>query len=165
MKPRPSVFVSVGTDPQPFDRLLKEVDRLAAEKVLDGPVFCQTGYSTYKPKNCEFAEFLNPLEFEKKIMEAGLLILHGGAGGIGIGLQHHKTCIVMPRLFRFGEHANDHQLELVEKLSQKGFVLAAENEAELKSMVLKAKKWKPTGFDGGKRIVALLNEFVAKNFD
>lgn len=158
------IFVSVGTDPQPFDRLLKEVDRLAEKGILGKRVFCQTGYSNYKPLHAQSKAFLDSLSFEKKIREADLVILHGGAGAIGTALQHHKTCIVMPRLFRFGEHANDHQLELVNHLGKNGFVLVAQNEKELEGCVKKAADWKPRGFEAAKRTIALLDEFVRKAF-
>lgn len=157
------VFVSVGADPQPFDRLLKEVDRLAEKKVLSN-VFCQTGYSAYRPKNAESKDFLGPLEFRQKIKDADLVILHGGAGAIGIAMQFKKKAVVMPRLFKFGEHVNDHQIELVEHMQKHGFVLAAWNETELEKQVLAAQNWQPKGFDGGKRMLELLNEFANTHY-
>ena len=158
------VFAAVGTDPQPFDRLLKTIDELIEQKTLVADVFCQTGYSKYKPKNAKWKDFLNPAEFNQKIREADLVILHGGAGAIGTALQSRKTCIVMPRLFKFGEHANDHQLELVRHLDTNGFILMANSPSELEKMVKKAENWKPRGFEGGKGIVKLLDLFVQNAF-
>jgi len=44
------VFASVGTHPQAFDRLLKELDGLAA-KNPDLEIFGQIGNTSFKPKN------------------------------------------------------------------------------------------------------------------
>lgn len=159
-----AIFVAVGTDPQPFDRLLKAVDELIGQKILAGDVFCQTGYSTYRPKNAAWESFLNPIVFNQKIREADLVILHGGAGAIGTALQCHTPCIVMPRLFKFREHANDHQLELVRHLEKNGFILMADSPKELEKMVKKARVWKPLGYEGGKKIVGLLDSFVKNVF-
>ena len=46
------IFVTVGTHEQQFDRLIKEVDRLKKENLIQDEVFIQTGYSNYIPKYC-----------------------------------------------------------------------------------------------------------------
>ncbi len=43
------IFVTVGTHEQPFNRLIKEVDRLVETGIIKDEVFIQTGYSTYEP--------------------------------------------------------------------------------------------------------------------
>jgi len=158
------IFVTVGTDPQPFDRLLKEIDRLIEKGFFSLPVFCQTGYSTYVPKNAESKDFLDLPEFEAKIGQAELVVSHGGAGSIGTVLQHEKKCIVVPRLEKYGEHANDHQLELVESLEKAGMVLAVYDEKKLGEIIRKSETWRSKRFQEGKKIIELLEEFAQKNF-
>ncbi len=164
LKKKAIVFVAVGTDPQSFDRLLVEIDRLAGKNFFPGPVFCQTGYSPYQPKHAAFKNFLSPEEFEEKIKNAELVISHGGAGSIGTALQYKKKCVAMARLQRFGEHANDHQLELVNALEREGRILVAKDEKGLEKKIGEAKQWQPRASSGQKRIVELLEEFVEKNF-
>lgn len=159
------VFVTVGTDPQPFNRLLQAIDQLAQKGVFATAVFCQTGYSTYRPRFATAKAFLNFEEFEEKIQEAALVISHGGAGSIGTALQFRKKCIAIPRLKRFGEHANDHQVELVQALEKEGLILAAYNEEELGKKIERSKKWEIKRFSPTeKKSIALLEEFVKKNF-
>lgn len=163
MTQKPFVLVSVGTDPQPFDRLLREIDRLIERGVIREAVFCQTGYSPYKMQRAQSIPFLDPFDFQEKIKQADWLILHGGAGGIGLAMQYHKKCIVVPRLARFGEHANDHQLELVQGLDKGGFILAAYSIDEIERQVQKLPNWKPAGFSSAKTILAILDDFAQKN--
>ena len=56
------IFVTVGTHEQQFDRLLKEVDRLKKENLIQDEVFIQTGYSNYVPKYCKWEKIIS---FEK----------------------------------------------------------------------------------------------------
>ncbi|GAI84773.1 unnamed protein product, partial [marine sediment metagenome] len=56
------IFVTVGTHTQSFNRLLKEIDRLAASKKLRGKIVAQIGHSSYEPKNIEWFRFTT---FEK----------------------------------------------------------------------------------------------------
>ena len=52
-----NTFVTVGTHPQQFNQLLKKIDELLEKGILKGNVFCQSGYSTYKPKNFKAKDF------------------------------------------------------------------------------------------------------------
>ena len=55
------IFITVGTHEQPFDRLLKGVDKMIDDGIIKEEVICQKGYSTYEPKNY-IAEKLIPYE-------------------------------------------------------------------------------------------------------
>ena len=113
-----AIFVSVGTHKQQFDRLLKEIDNLIENGKIKENVFAQTGYSTYKPKNYKYKKFLGLTEFDKKIKECELFITHGGEGNIGTALQHEKKMIVIARRKKYGEHTNDHQIELTDAIAK-----------------------------------------------
>ena len=45
------IFITVGTHEQPFDRLLKCIDKLVEEGKIKEEVVCQKGYTEYEPKN------------------------------------------------------------------------------------------------------------------
>ncbi len=53
------IFVTTGTHEQPFDRLVKGIDQLREKNVIKEDVYIQTGYSIYKPKFCEYSEFID----------------------------------------------------------------------------------------------------------
>ena len=125
------VFVTLGTHPQQFDRLLKEVDMLVEQKKITGKVFCQIGHSSYKPKKCKFAKFLTLDEFNKKLSQANIVITHAGEGNIGLAKNLEKKMIVIPRRKEFDEHTNNHQLELADVVEQKKLGLVAWDVKEI----------------------------------
>ena len=60
-------------------------------------------------------------EFDKLIKECDILITHGGVGNILTGLKYNKKIIAAARLEKYGEHTNDHQLQIVNNFYEKGY--------------------------------------------
>jgi len=157
------IFVTVGTHPQQFNRLLKEIDKLISGKKIVEKVFCQTGYSDYKPKNYEFKKFLPLDEFNEKIKKASLVITHAGEGNVGLCKNLGKKMVVVPRRKEFDEHTNDHQLELAEVTEQKKLGLVAWDPSELEKKLSGIKNFKAKIVARGK-IVQILENFVKEEF-
>lgn len=105
------IFVTVGTHEQPFNRLIEEVDRLKKEGVITDEVFIQTGFSTYKPQSCNWKSIISYSEMEDHMANADIIITHGGPATFMEAIAKGKKPIVVPRLEKFGEHVNDHQLD------------------------------------------------------
>ena len=115
------VLISVGTQKQQFTRifdLVKRSKRLYKEKII-----AQAGYTKYDSKRIEMFEFIPLDEMEKYISEADLIISHGGVGTIFSALKKGKKVIAVPRLEKYGEHINDHQIEICEELEKEGYIL------------------------------------------
>lgn len=134
------IFVAVGTQKFPFDRLLKKIDELSGCGDIQERVFAQIGNSTYIPKNYEYSRFLTKDEFLNNIKECDVLVTHSGVSTIISGLKLGKPTIVVPRLAKFGEHVDDHQLEIAESFEAQNFVLLCENENKLLELVNKSKE-------------------------
>ena len=128
------VFVSVGTERFPFDRLVRAVDEMAGQR-HDEPIFVQTGHSTYQPRWCQWARFLPYQELVKRIGEARMVVSHAGAGSMLLCMRVGKIPIVVPRRKRFGEHVDDHQLELAARMAQLGRVVLASSPEEAMSLI------------------------------
>ena len=111
------IFVTVGTHEQPFNRLLREVDRLAAEEGLPQPVFCQTGYSSYRPA-VRSVSMLPYAEMQEYLSSADVVVSHGGPGSILPVLAAGKPLVLVPRQRRFHEHVDDHQVAFCRRLSR-----------------------------------------------
>lgn len=122
------IFVAVGTQKFQLNRLLKQLDLIIGNGSLQEMVFAQTGHSDYKPVHFSYRAFLTKEEFETKITQCDLLITHSGVGTIISGLKQHKKVIVFPRLAAFGEHVDDHQVQIAQAFSEQGFVLLCEME-------------------------------------
>ena len=74
-------------------------------------------------------------EFACLMEECSLLITHGGVGSIITGLKNNKKVIAVPRLKEFGEHVNDHQLQIIENFSNSGYILGAYSVDEIERVL------------------------------
>lgn len=126
------IFCTIGTQ-APFDRFLKIVDEVAAD--LDEEVVAQVYKSHYQAKNIKTVNFLPPDEFQKLFKSARMIVAHAGMGTIISAMQQKKPIIVFPRIAKFGEHRNEHQLATAAKMKELGYVYVANNAEELKTLL------------------------------
>ncbi|MFW5411777.1 PssE/Cps14G family polysaccharide biosynthesis glycosyltransferase [Aerococcus urinaeequi] len=117
------IFITVGSREYPFDRLLKEVDYLLETSGINEKVFAQIGQSTYIPKHFAFKRFISQEEFSKYQDEAHIIISHGGTGSLIGALKKEKKVIAVPRLAKFKEHIDDHQMQVSSVLHEENFLL------------------------------------------
>ena len=59
-------------------------------------------------------------EFAKLVDKADVIITHGGVGSIITAITKGKKVIAVPRLGKYNEHVNDHQVEIIESFNEKG---------------------------------------------
>lgn len=117
------IFVTVGSRPYPFDRLFKKIDELYEKGIISGEMFAQMGTSSYVPKHFSFADFISPKEFEERILNADIVISHGASGSIMKALNAGKKVVAVARLEKYGEHINDHQIQMIQAFAMNGYVL------------------------------------------
>lgn len=130
------IFVTVGTHEQPFNRLVKYMDKWAAEH--DENVIIQTGFSKYEPRNCRWSKLFPYQEMVKKVNEARIVITHGGPSSFILPLQIGKIPVVVPRQKQFGEHVNDHQIEFSRQVAkQQCNIIVVEDINKLKDVINK----------------------------
>lgn len=129
------IFVAVGTQKFQLNRLLRELDRLTESGSLREEVFAQMGHSDYIPRHFASVPFLPKEQFEEKVEECSLLITHSGVGTIVSGVSKGKPVIVYPRLAKFGEHVDDHQLQIAESFSERNYVLLCREEDSLEQLI------------------------------
>ena len=153
------IFIAVGTHPMQFNRLLEGIDELIGDKKLSGNIFAQTGYSTYKPKHYKYSKFLDFGAFKKRMKSADLIITHGGEGVIGTALQLNKKMIIVPRLKKFNEHTNNHQLELTKAVANSGNAIAVYDIADLENAFKKINKIKLKQTAHAKGIIRIIEGF------
>lgn len=134
------IYVAVGTQKFPFNRLLETVDKLIATGSIKEEVIAQIGHSDYQPQHYAFQRFLNKDEFNNNIEKCNLLITHSGVATIIAGLKYNKPVIVVPRLSKFGEHVDDHQVEIAESFSNQNFVMMCGENDDLAELVQQAPK-------------------------
>ncbi len=126
-----STLVSVGNCYQPFRRLLDEVARLAGLRAWPQPVFVQHGHTPFSSPYCTAVPFLGREEFERRLAESELVILHTGAGSVMQAIRAGRVPVVMPRRASDGEHVDDHQAELARRLAASGLLVVATEAHQL----------------------------------
>ena len=130
------IFVTVGTHEQPFDRLIKKMDELKRDGVIQEDVVMQTGFSTYEPQYCQWSKLIPYQQMVKNVEDARIVITHGGPASFIMPLQIGKTPIVVPRQFRFDEHVNDHQVEFARNVAQRmGTIIPVEDIETLEKVI------------------------------
>lgn len=133
------IFIILGSQKFQFNRLLKKIDELVEREVIKDDVFAQIGASDYKPKNYEYKEFLSREEFSEKIDLCDLIITHGGTGSIIGAIKKGKKVIAVPRLAKYEEHVDDHQLQLLDQFSQLNLIWACKDCEELEDTLKEIK--------------------------
>jgi UDP-N-acetylglucosamine transferase subunit ALG13 len=130
---RDGVFVTVGSDHHPFDRLMEWCGSL--DPIMDGrPGFIQHGPS-WLPKGWDGASFITYPEMLQHIRNARVVVSHGGPATVAICLALGKRPIVLPRLSQLGEVVDDHQVAFAERLALSGHALVVTRREELERVV------------------------------
>ena len=133
------IFVTVGTQKFQFNRLLQLVDDLVAHAIIEEEVFAQIGNSDYQPQHYKFQKFLNKTDFESMVEQCNILITHSGVATIIIGLKYEKKVIVVPRLEKFREHVDDHQVQIAQSFSKQNLVMMCGEKDNLGELINKVK--------------------------
>ena len=133
------IFVAVGTQKFQFDRLLKAIDILIDDGLLDEEVYAQIGYSNHVPEHYHFDKMMDKTKYDSMIKKCDLLVTHSGVGTIVLGLKYSKPVIVVPRLKRYGEHIDDHQVQIADAFSDRNLVLKCEDTEDLIASIKEAR--------------------------
>ncbi len=122
------IFVSCGTHEAPFQRLVDAAGMLAR---AGEEVVLQYGGSTNPPAGVDALEYVAYDRMLELMTDARAVVCHAGVGSFLTALTCGKTPIVMPRRRVHGEHVDDHQLELAERLARRGLVIVADGPADV----------------------------------
>jgi UDP-N-acetylglucosamine transferase subunit ALG13 len=136
------IFLTVGTQFS-FDRLVRTIDFLFDERVMQDDVFAQIGESAYKPRNFAAVVSLEKEAFDARLRQACAVISHAGMGVITMALDHGKSLLVMPRQRKYHEVVNDHQVALADKFEALGHILVARDETQLRAKVEQLRSFVP----------------------
>lgn len=157
------IFVTLGSQKFQFNRLLIEIDRLIEEGKITEEVLAQTGYSDYKPKNYKFKEFLDRDEFANIMDKSDKVITHGGTGAIIGAVKKGKKVVAIPRLAKFGEHVDDHQLQIISEFEKMNFIKGIKRINELEEALDNIDKLKFNSYvSNTKSILKYIEEFIDK---
>ncbi|MEO1134558.1 MAG: glycosyltransferase [Cyanobacteria bacterium J06639_1] len=118
------ILVTVGTEQFPFDRLMEWIDVLLEMNVFREDVVVQYGSSTVRPRDAVCHRLLPEADFKAVVREARVVIAHCGEGSLLTLSEAGVPFVLVPRSAQFGEHVDDHQLELACVLEDRGVPIA-----------------------------------------
>ena len=131
------IFVTVGTHEQPFDRLLKCIDKMVEEGKIHEKVIIQKGYTDYEPQHCESSKLISYEDMQKYVNEARIVVTHGGPASFIAPLAVGKIPVVVPRKKEYNEHVNDHQVEFSKEVEKRmGNIIVAETDDEIEDAII-----------------------------
>lgn len=136
------IFVTVGTQDKSFERLIKGIEQAVIEKKITDKVIVQAGNTKYES---DVIEVLNYIPFEKFtdfMNKADIIITHGGVGSILNAIKLGKKVIAVPRLKEYNEHINDHQLQVIKKMTEQGYILSTQNVEEIPNKIKEIQNFK-----------------------
>ena len=137
------IFVTLGTGEYTFVRLLAEVERMIDLGLIREEIVVQAGTTDYRSEKMKIYDLLPMSEMERLTEECSLLITHGGVGSIISGMKHGKRVIAVPRLAKYKEVANDHQLQIIHKFQESGCLIGTEGVEGLKEALEKVENFEP----------------------
>ncbi len=124
------VLVSVGTDHHLFDRLIGWVEEWVARAPEGTSVVVQHG-SSRAPAGVDARVLVSQAELRALMLDADVVVLQGGPGGIIDSLVSGRRPIVVPRLASLDEVVDDHQVAFCRHLARLGQIEIAEDAASL----------------------------------
>lgn len=155
------IFVTLGSQKFQFDRLLKKLDELLENGQITDAVFAQIGYSNYRPQHFEYEQFLNREEFAHRMQECDIVLTHGGTGAIVSAVKKGKKVIAVARLSKYGEHVDDHQIQILRQFEEMNLILPC---YEIEKMGQKLKEVESIKFEqyqsNTQRIIQSIEEFI-----
>jgi UDP-N-acetylglucosamine transferase subunit ALG13 len=155
------IFVTVGTDTHQFNRLLEEIDRQIELKKIKEKVVGQIGNSTYFPKHFASSRFFDSKKMMQLIRNSDVVVSHAGIGSIMTIKENLKPLVVVPRLKKFDEHTDNHQVQIAKELDRQGKVVAVLNISDLSSAITKARRGRKAGLRAT-RISKLVSNYLSK---
>ncbi len=124
------IFLTVGTQ-FAFDRLVKAVDEAMGQKVIEEEIFAQIGESSYIPANFRYAKTMDKSEYDRHVLSSTAIIGHAGMGTIISAMNAGKPLLVLPRMRKFKEAVNDHQVSIARQFEHQRYLLAAYKAEEI----------------------------------
>lgn len=135
------VFVSVGTDHHPFDRLVGWAERWAADHPGDR-VVVQHGHASVPadPPSplWQATRLLDAASMADELGRADVVVVSAGPGGVMDARAAGRLPVAVARRHQLGEHVDDHQLAFVRHLDQRGLARCVEDEAGFRAVLEEA---------------------------
>lgn len=158
------ILVLLGTQNNSFIRLLNAIQENISKGVITDKVVVQAGFTKFESKDMKVFSMIDKKEFSRLQDEADLIITHGGVGSIISSLEKGKKVIVVPRLKKYDEHVNDHQIQIAKKFKEQGYVKYVINTKNLAKVIKSMDNFKPKEYKKSEgSILSIIENFINEN--
>lgn len=158
------ILVLLGTQNNSFHRLLEEIQRNIDNGNIKEEVVVQKGYTKFESKNMTMYTQLPVDELKQLIDKADLVITHGGVGSIITAIEENKKVIAVPRLKKYKEHVNDHQLDIIKSFDDAGYIIGLDSVEKLGDTLKEVQKFEPKQYvKNTGNILKIVENFIDNN--
>lgn len=158
------ILVLLGTQNNSFYRLLEEVQKNIDNGNIKEKVIVQKGYTKFQSKDMEMYKELPVEKINELIEKADIVITHGGVGSIISSITRGKKVIAVPRLKKYKEHVNDHQLDIINSFNDNGYIIGIQNVEQLGDALNKIKTFEPKKYiQNTGKIINIVENFIDNN--
>ena len=155
------ILILLGTFKKNFARPLRAIEKAFIAGKINEQVIVQAGHTAFQSEVLTIRTFIELDELETLYKSASLIITHSGVGSILKGLRLNKCIIAIARLKKFDEHVDDHQLDILQKFSEKKYLIAWNEGDDFSHVLEKARTFKsePFIFNQG-QLVQFLDHYI-----
>ena len=158
------ILVLLGTQNNSFKRLLEEVQKNIDNGNIKEKVIVQKGFTKFESKDMEMYKELPSEKINKLIEQANMVITHGGVGSIISSITRGKKVIAVPRLKKYKEHVNDHQLDIINSFNDNGYIIGIHCVEELGEALTKIKSFVPKKYiQNTGKVINIVENFIDNN--
>ena len=158
------ILVLLGTQNNSFNRLLEKLEKCIKNRIINDEVIVQAGYTKFNSDYMKTFDFISTTDLYDLQRKADIIITHGGVGSIVSSLKMNKKIIAVPRLHEYGEHVNNHQIDIVEMFGKKCYIIACKEVDKLEDALKKVKNFVPEKYESGtSNIINIIESYINKN--
>lgn len=158
------ILITLGTQDKSFKRLLDAVQQQIDNGNIKDKVIVQAGHTKYNSEDMEIFDLIPYEKFDEYVNKCDILITHGGVGSIITGLKNNKKVIAAPRLSKYKEHTNDHQLQIIDNFTKAGYILPLYDFDKLDQVLKQAVKFKPKKYQSNtENMIKLIENYIDNN--
>ena len=119
-----STFITVGNGEKSFLRLFINLERFF--DLMPQPIIAQCGSTEFKSPKVKSFKFIELSKFKENISKSKLIICHAGMGTMLQSIQANKFPVCIPRMAKYDEIINDHQVDIAKALGGQNKIIYAE---------------------------------------
>ena len=156
------ILIQLGTTKFQFTRPLSEIENLCEQGIINDKIIVQSGFTKYQSKHFEIIPLIETDKLNELIDKSTLVISHAGTGSVLGAIKKNKKTIAVARYQELGEHIDNHQLDLLDEFSKKGYLIPWYKEDNLIDILSKVKTFTPKPYISSKqKIIEYLKNYIS----